>query len=89
MFRRICDSAQVPCQDYCNRADIRGGSTLGHISLTHVSVPTADVGLPQLAMHSSYETIAAADLTALQRAMTAYYSTTLEVTGDGGSVIRK
>jgi aspartyl aminopeptidase len=89
VFRRICDSAQVPCQDYCNRADIRGGSTLGHISLTHVSVPTADVGLPQLAMHSSYETIATADLTALQTAMTAYYSTTLEVTGDGGCVIRK
>lgn len=84
VFRKICAKADVNVQEYSNRPDIRGGSTLGHISLTHVSVPTADVGLPQLAMHSCYETIAAADLTALETAMTEYYGTVLEVTSDGG-----
>ena len=88
VFRRICAAVEVPVQDYCNRADIPGGSTLGHVSLTHVSVPTADVGLPQLAMHSSYETIAAADQRYLEQAMTAYYGTTLEATEDGGCTIR-
>ena len=88
ILRKVCAKADVPVQTYCNRADIPGGSTLGHISLTHVSVPTADVGLPQLAMHSSYETIASADLEALERAMTAYYGTTLVVTADGGCEIR-
>ena len=88
VFRKICAAADVPVQDYCNRADIPGGSTLGHISLTHVSVPTADVGLPQLAMHSSYETTAVKDLEALEKAMTAYYSTTLIATDDGGCIIR-
>ena len=88
VFRKICASAGVPVQDYCNRADIPGGSTLGHISLTHVSVPTADVGLPQLAMHSSYETSSVRDLEALEKAMTAYYSTTLIATDDGGCIIR-
>lgn len=88
VFRRICAGAGVPLQDYANRPDIRGGSTLGHISLTHVSVPTADVGLAQLAMHSCYETAAVKDLEYLRTAMTAYYGTVLEATNDGGCVIR-
>jgi len=88
VFRKICQSVDVPVQNYSNRADIPGGSTLGHISLTHVSVPTADVGLPQLAMHSCYETAALQDLAYLETAMTAYYGSTLEVTHDGGCIIR-
>ncbi len=88
VFRKICAKANVPVQEYSNRPDIPGGSTLGHISLTHVSVPTADVGLPQLAMHSSYETAAVKDLEYLEKAMTAYYNTTLIATESGGCVIR-
>ena len=48
--------ADVPVQTYTNRSDILGGSTLGNISTAHVSVPSADIGLPQLAMHSAVET---------------------------------
>ena len=83
LFRRICERAGVPVQSFCNRADLRGGSTLGNISLAHVSVPTADIGLPQLAMHSCYETAAAADAVFLVDAMTAYYSTALGAAADG------
>ena len=88
VFRKICAKVDVPLQTYNNRADIPGGSTLGHISLTQVSVPTVDLGLPQLAMHSSYETAAVKDLEYLETAMKAYYSTTLEATADGGCAIR-
>ena len=88
VFRKVCSIVGVPVQTYCNRADIPGGSTLGHISLTHVSVPTADVGLAQLAMHSCYETAAVADVIYLTRAMGAYYSCELEVTPDGGCHVR-
>ena len=87
VFRRICEKADVPVQNYTNRPDIRGGSTLGHISLTHVSVPTADIGLPQLAMHSCYETAAVADLEHLEKAMTGFFSSALKVSRDGGAVI--
>ena len=83
LFRRICERAGVPVQSFCNRADLRGGSTLGNISLAHVSVPTADIGLPQLAMHSCYETAAAADAVFLVDAMTAYYSAALGAAADG------
>ena len=87
VFRRICEKAEVPVQNYTNRPDIRGGSTLGHISLTHVSVPTADIGLPQLAMHSCYETAAVEDLAHLEIAMTEYFSSALLVKRDGGASI--
>ena len=71
-------------QSYYNRADLPGGSTLGNISLAHVSVPSVDIGLPQLAMHSCYETAAVADLENLERAMTEYFGTSLQVHRDGG-----
>ena len=82
IFRKICEKAGVSVQHYCNRADLPGGSTLGHISLGHVSVPTVDIGLAQLAMHSSFETASIADAAALEQAMAAYYSTTLLVSGE-------
>ena len=88
VFRRICNKAGLPLQTFTNRPDIRGGSTLGHISLTHVSVPTVDIGLPQLAMHSCYETAAVADLYHMEQAMTEYFSTTLTVARDGGCTLR-
>ena len=83
LWRSVCMKAGVPVQTYCNRADIPGGSTLGHISLTHVSVPTADIGLAQLAMHSACESAAAADAILLEEAMAVYYGSTLVVTEQG------
>ncbi len=83
LMKKVCAKAGVPVQSFYNRADIPGGSTLGHVSLAQVSVPTVDIGLPQLAMHSSCETAALADVTYLENAMEVYYSSTLEVTSDG------
>ena len=82
IFRKVCAKADVSVQTYCNRADLPGGSTLGNISLHHVSVPTADIGLPQLAMHSCYETAAVKDAGALVDAMAAFYGSCLEVSGN-------
>lgn len=83
IFRKACQKAGVKVQTYCNRADMAGGSTLGNISLSHVSVPTADIGLAQLAMHSCYETAGVQDAIDLENAMAAYYGSTLEATPDG------
>ena len=83
IFRKICSGANVPVQVYCNRADIAGGSTLGNISLSQVAVPSVDIGLPQLAMHSCYETAGVKDVQYLVDAMAAYYGTNLEILGDG------
>ena len=87
VFRAVCKRSDVPVQTYCNRADIPGGSTLGNISLAHVSVPTADIGLPQLAMHSCYETAGVRDVDYLLQAMTAFYSASLALS-DGGFTLK-
>ncbi len=62
-FRLLCRETDEQTQTYANRSDLPGGSTLGSISDTRVAVPTVDIGLAQLAMHSAYETMGARDLT--------------------------
>lgn len=73
LFRLICEKADVPVQSYSNRPDIAGGSTLGNIANTQVSLNTVDIGLAQLAMHSAYETAGARDTEYLVRALTAFF----------------
>lgn len=58
-------------------SDLPGGSTLGSISDTLVPVSTVDIGLPQLAMHSSWETAGVQDYEFLIRAMTEYFGSAL------------
>ncbi len=84
VFRKVCAKAGVPVQTYYNRADLPGGSTLGCISLGHVSVPSADIGLPQLAMHSCYETLGVKDVLDLEAAMQTYYGCCFTSDGNGG-----
>ena len=74
-FRELCRAADVPVQVFANRSDLRGGSTLGSIAGTHMPVPTVDIGMPQLAMHSAVETAGAADVGYFTRAMRAYFAT--------------
>ena len=67
IFKDICDRAEVPYQIFVNRSDMAGGSTLGNISNTQVSMKTVDIGLAQLAMHSVYETTGAKDTESLAK----------------------
>lgn len=83
IFKSICRAADVPVQTYCNRSDIPGGSTLGNISTSQVSINTVDIGLAQLAMHSSYETAGAIDTLYLERACAEFYRTAIISNGDG------
>ena len=82
LFTAVCREAGAPVQVYANRSDMPGGSTLGSIATTKVSVPSVDIGLAQLAMHSCVETAGAEDLDALVKAMTCYYGKTLKRDGE-------
>lgn len=73
VMKDICNRAEVPYQSYANRSDIPGGSTLGNILMTQVSVNTVDIGLPQLAMHSAFETAGAKDINYLIEAFRTFY----------------
>ena len=73
-FTLLCERAGVPVQHFANRSDLPGGSTLGNISDTHVSMETVDIGLAQLAMHSVYETAGTKDLEYLVSALKELWS---------------
>ncbi len=85
VFRAICARSGVPVQPFANRSDSAGGSTLGNLSNTQVSMHAVDVGLPQLAMHSSYETAGVADTAYAIRALTAFFDTTVRIDGADGA----
>ncbi len=72
-LKELCKEAEVPVQTYANRSDIPGGSTLGNISTAHVSIPSVDIGLPQLAMHSAVETAGNTDTAYAIRLFKTFY----------------
>lgn len=74
MFKDICKQADVPYQTFTNRSDMPGGSTLGNISNTQVALNTVDIGLPQLAMHSPYETAGVKDTEYLVKAAKEFFA---------------
>ena len=83
LFQTVCERAGVPFQRYANRPDMAGGSTLGSIANTQVSLNTVDIGLAQLAMHSCFETAGAADTACMVQALQAFFGMTLEIAADG------
>jgi len=83
VFAKVCQDAGVPIQSYYNHSSIPAGGTLGNISGTHVSIPTVDIGLTQLSMHSPCETAGRDDLAHMIRAMTAFFNCAILCDGDG------
>lgn len=74
VFTSILDESSVKWQIFANRSDTRGGSTLGHLSLSQVSIDSIDIGLPQLAMHSASEVAAVADMDMMVNGLKAFYN---------------
>ena len=71
-FMEACKRAGVPCQKYVNRNDIVGGSTIGPALSSLTTIPTVDMGIPILAMHSIREFGAAIDNVYTKMAFQAY-----------------
>ena len=83
IFADICKRAGVPVQYFANRSDMLGGSTLGNISTSHVSIPSVDIGLAQLAMHSSWETAGTKDAQFMADGLKAFYEAEIKAAADG------
>lgn len=77
VFMDLCKQHNIPTQLFANRSDMMGGSTLGNISSTKVSMKAVDLGLPQLAMHSAYETAGSKDTGYLIDAAKAFFSSNI------------
>lgn len=87
--RELAQRAGVPLQYFANRSDKVGGSTLGNLAMAQVSMNCVDIGLPQLAMHSCYETAGVKDTLYLIRLMEEFYNSHFEESGFGTLVIGK
>ena len=83
IFKMICERAGVPCQTFMNRSDMAGGSTLGNISNTQLSMNTVDIGLAQLAMHSAYETAGVKDTVYMIEALKTFFESKIVCVEDG------
>lgn len=61
----ICRTCNIPYKKFSNRSDLRGGSTLGALSSSLLSMKAVDAGVPMLAMHSARELMGSRDQAAL------------------------
>ena len=75
VFKDICAEVKVPVQTFTNRSDVAGGSTLGNISNTQVSLNAVDIGMAQWAMHSPYESGGVKDTYYLKTALKQFFET--------------
>ena len=82
VLKSILDKRDIPYQTFANRSDIIGGSTLGNLSNTVVSMNAVDIGLPQLSMHSAYETAGALDVLYAIEALRAFFETNIDIKDD-------
>lgn len=89
LFKRVCERAGAACQDFASRSDGSCGGTLGVISLGHLSIPSVDIGIPQLAMHSAVETISSADPYNMYLALCGLYSSSVELSDQSIDLLNK
>ena len=78
-LRALAEQSHVPLQYFANRSDEAGGSTLGNIAMSQVSVSAVDVGLAQLAMHSAYETAGVKDTKYLADVAAEFYRSQIRI----------
>ncbi|MDY4077307.1 MAG: M18 family aminopeptidase [Clostridium sp.] len=55
IFQSLCKEAKVPCQKFVNRSDMRGGTTIGPMTSSDLSIPVIDMGAAIIGMHSIRE----------------------------------
>ena len=74
LFRQLCAEVDVPVQSFVTRTDLGCGSTIGPVTAAKLGIPTLDVGIPQLAMHSCRELTGTLDPERLSRVLTEFFN---------------
>lgn len=81
VLKSILASKGIAYQDYYNNSDIRCGGTLGLIVSSSLQMDAIDIGLAQLAMHSSIETVGSNDISRMTECVKAFYESSLDKKG--------
>ena len=68
-FVEACERAGVPHQIFVSRNNMACGTTIGPIASTRLGIPTVDVGIAQLSMHSARELCGSSDPAMFVRAL--------------------
>jgi aspartyl aminopeptidase len=74
LWRRSCEQAGVPTQEFVSNNSLPCGSTIGPLTATRIGIATVDVGVPLLSMHSARELAGVEDQRHLARAIGAFYT---------------
>lgn len=74
IFESLCQVAEVPYQKFYNRSDVRGGTTIGPITSSSLTIPVIDMGSPLLGMHSIRELAALKDHEYVIKLFKTFYS---------------
>lgn len=72
LWHGVCEAAGAPVQDFVSRNTIPSGTTIGPISAARLGIPTVDVGIPILSMHSARELCSIRDAAWLADALGAF-----------------
>lgn len=78
LWRRLSQAAGVPVQTFVSKNSMPCGSTIGPITATRLGIPTVDVGIPMLSMHSARELAALDDVIGLERVLTEFLRATAQ-----------
>lgn len=74
IFKSVCEKANVPVQEFVNRSDMRGGTTIGPITASKLNIPVIDMGAPLLSMHSVRELASVKDNEYTIKAFTEFFN---------------
>lgn len=87
VIKTICNHHAIPYQEFTNRSDKRGGSTLGNLSNSEISLNAVDIGIAQLSMHSSYEVLGSYDVERMVDLAHYYYSSLIQYASNGFQIV--
>ncbi len=87
IVKAILEKEDMPYQEYTDRSDLRGGSTLGNISNSQISLASCDIGIAQLAMHSANELCSVDDIESMKQLVEAFYRRDILLSQDGVDIL--
>lgn len=73
VIKNICLQNGIPVQNYVNRSDIRGGSTIGPMTSSRLNIPVVDMGVAIFGMHSIVETGSIKDFEDIEKIFEKFY----------------